>query len=272
MTRSQKLFMTLLLALPVASSATALAETPTELRTAILSCKPSCYEPTKFEGAAKKVKVCAYLPIHFIQEKKGKRWSALEVSSAMSPIAVPGCKFPTSVPARWKAVVAEARKQLDLAKGDVVTVAPDFGDWGEETDDFGHVTARTVLIDHYSRDHEDFDRCRAGNPFAVCEGTNNEVTSFNQASYRVAEAKRLKRDGNGNDCRAATWDAVRQAVDTRKERERHVADKRWKTKTYATRYDGMLSEKEMFARNDALEAEARALWTACGGKGEVPLD
>jgi hypothetical protein len=28
----------------------------------------------------------------------------------------------------------------------------------------------------------------------------------------------------------------------------------------------------MFANNDALEAEARELWTACGGKGEVPPD
>jgi hypothetical protein len=269
---TRKLFLTLLLALPIATSATASAETAFELRSAILDCKPSCYERTKFEGPAKKVKVCAYLPTHFVQEKRGSRWSKLERSSAMSPIAVPGCKFPTAVPAKWKAVVAEARKQLDVAKGDVVTVAADFGDWGIEKDDFGRVTARTVLIDHYSRGHEDFDGCRAGDPFAVCEGSNNEVTSFNQASYRVAEAKRLKQARNDKDCRAASWDAVRQAVDTRKERERYVADKSWKTKTYATRYDGILSEKEMFARNDALEAEARALWTACRGKGDVPAN
>jgi hypothetical protein len=263
----------LLLPLAIASSATALAEeTATELRSAIHDCKPSCYEKTKFEGSAKKVKVCAYLPIHFLQEWRGKSWGKLERSSAMSPIAVPSCKFPSAVPGKWKAVVAEARKQMDVAKGDVVTVAADFGDWRIESDALGRPTARTVLIDHYSRGHEDFDRCRAGNPFAVCEGTNNEVTSFNQASYRVAEAKRLKQAGKQKECRAASWDAVRQAVDTRKERERFVADKSWKTKTYATRYDGMLSEKEMFAKNDALEAEARALWTACGGKGDVPLD
>lgn len=268
MTRSRMLFVTLFLAVP----ATALAETPTELRTAILACKPSCYEPVKFEGPAKKVKVCAYLPIHFIQEKHGKSWGKLERSSAMSPIAVPSCKFPTAVPAKWKAVVTEARKQLDLAKGDVVTVSPDVGDWGIERDELDRVTARDVLIDHYSRGHEDFDRCRAGNPFAVCEGENNEVTSFNQASYRVAEAKRLQREGKAKECRAASWDAVRQAVDTRKERERYVAEKSWKTKAYATRYDGVLSEKEMFAKNEALEAEARALWNACGGKGDVPND
>lgn len=270
MIRSRKLFVTLFLALSV--SATALADSATEARSAIHDCKPSCYKKADFDGPAKKVKVCAYLPIHFVQEKKGKSWGKLERSSAMSPIAVPSCKFPAAVPARWKAVVAEARKRLDVAKGDVVTVAADFGDWRNETDSFDRVTARAVLIDHYSRGHEDFDRCRSGNPFAVCESTNNEVTSFNQASYRVAEARRLKREGKDDDCRAASWDAVRQAVDTRKERERFVADKSWKTKTYATRYDGMLSEKEMFARNDALEAEARALWTACGGNGDVPLD
>ncbi|MBC7977066.1 MAG: hypothetical protein H7138_18980 [Myxococcales bacterium] len=261
-----------LLALPLAGAATAQAETPTELRTAILECKPSCYEKAKFEGRADKVKVCAYLPTHFIQEKQGKRWSKLERSSAMSPIAVPSCKFPTAVPAKWKAVIAEARKQLDVAKGDVVTVAADFGDWRNETDELDRVTARTVLIDHYSRNHEDFDRCRAGNPFAVCEGENNEVTSFNQASYRVAEAKRLQQKAKNKECRISSWDAVRQAVDTRKERERFVADKTWKTKTYATRYDGMLNEPQMFAKNEALEAEARTLWTTCGGKGDVPLD
>jgi hypothetical protein len=270
---SRKLFVTLLLALPIGYSRPASAETPTELRTALLQCKPSCYEQAHSEGPAKKVKVCAYLPIHFIQERRGKSWSKLERSSAMSPIAVPSCKFPTTVPARWKGVVAEARKQLDLATGDVVTVAADFGDWRNETDDLGRVTARDVLIDHYSRNHEDYDRCGAGNPFAVCEGgSNNEVTSFNTASYRVTEAKRLKQEGKDKECRAASWDAVRQAIDTRKVRERFLKDKTWKSYTYATRYDGMLNEKELFAKNDALEAEARSLWTACGGKGDVPFD
>ncbi len=46
----------------------------------------------------------------------------------------------------------------------------------------------------------------------------------------------------------------------------------WKPKTYATRYDGMLNEQQMFARNEALEAEARTLWTAGGGTGDGPLD
>jgi hypothetical protein len=262
----------LFLALPLAGSAPALAETPTELRSAIRDCKPSCYERVKFEGAAPKIKVCAYLPIHFIQEKKGNRWGKLERSSAMSPIAVADCKFPKAVPAKWKAVVAEARKQLDVAKGDVVTVAPDFGDWRNETDSFDRVTARDVLINHYSRGHEDFDRCRAGNPFAVCEGENNAVTSFNEVSYRVAEAKRLKRERKDKDCRTASWQAAREATAMRKERERHVADKSWKTHTYASRYDGMLSEAEMLTKLDAFEADARALWTACGGKGEMPID
>jgi hypothetical protein len=265
------LFVTLFVALPIAAPATALAETAFELRSAILACKPSCYERAKTE-LAKKIKVCAYLPIHFTQEKRGNRWSKLERSSAMSPKAVPGCKFPTSVPARWKAVVAEAKKQLDLAKGDFVTVAPDFGDWGIEKDDFGRVTARDVLIDHYSRGQETYDRCGAGDPFAVCEGEDNEVTDFNVASYRVAEAKRLKQAHKDADCRAASWDAVRQTVENRKERKRKMDNNDWKEKTYATRYDGVLSEKDMFAKNDALEAEARALWTACGGKGDVPPD
>lgn len=273
MPRSCTLFATLLLALGItaATTSTASAQTATEMRSAIYDCKPSCYEKAKFDGPAKRVKVCAYLPIHFIQQRTAKGWAPLESSSAMSPIAVPGCKFPRSVPARWKAVVAQARKQLTLAKGDVLTVAEDFGDWGIERDALGRQTARTVLIDHYSREHEDYDRCRSGNPFAVCEPTNNEVTSFNEVSYRVTEAKKLKSAGKDQDCRAASWQAVFQAVDTRKERERFVADGTWKSKTYATRYDGILSEKEMFAKNDALEAEARGLWTACGGKGDVPL-
>jgi hypothetical protein len=255
--------------LVAAGSATALAgETATDLRTAILACKPSCYEQQRFEGA-KKVKVCAYLPTHFTQEKRGRGWAKLERSSAMSPIAVPSCKFPTAVPAKWKSVVAEARRQLDLAKGDVVTVAAD-EDWGLEKDDLGRVTARDVIVNHYSRGHEDFDRCHCGNPFAVCEGTNNEVTSFNQASYRVAEARRLHEAGKAKECRAAAWDAVRQAVDTRKERERYTREGSWSSRTYATRFDGVLSEKEMFAKNEQLEAAARAQWTACGGQGEVP--
>src|ERR1041384_4534600 len=163
----------------------------------------------------------------------------------MSPIAVPGCKFPKAVPGKWKAVVAEARKQIDLAKGDVLTVAADYGDWRLEYDSFDRPTARDVLVDHYSRNHEGFDGCRCGNPFAVCEGENNEVTSFNIASYRVAEAKKLKDAGKDKECRAATGDAVRQTVDTRKERERFVNDGSWKTRTYATRFDGVLSEKEL---------------------------
>jgi hypothetical protein len=274
MTRPHQLFVIWFLAVSVGVSATASAdETATELRTAILQCKPSCYEKDRSnDGPAKKVKVCAYLPIHFTQEKRGRTWSKLERSSAMSPMAVPGCKFPTAVPAKWKAVVAQAKKQLDLAKGDTVTVHADYDDWAFEKDDLGRITARDVVLDHYSRGHEDYDRCNSGNPWAVCEGTNNEVTSFNQASYRLAEAKKLKQAGKQKECRAATWDAVRQAIDTRKEREQHKASNSWRTNTYATRYDGVLSEKEMFAKNEALEAEARALWTACGGKGEVPFD
>jgi hypothetical protein len=268
---NRMLFVILLFALAVGRSATASAdETATDMRGAILHCTPSCYEQQHFEGEAKKVKVCAYLPIHFVQEKRGKSWSKLERSSAMSPIAVPGCKFPTSVPGKWKAVVAAARKQLDLAKGDFVTVAADFGDWSIETDDFGHTTARTVMIDHYSRQHEGFDGCRAGNPFAVCEGENNEVTSFNRASYRVTEAKRLKQEGHQKECRIAAWEAVHQALETVDQR-RHDGNN-WTSKTYATRYDGVLNEKELFARNEALEAEGRRLWTSCGGKGEMPMD
>lgn len=264
--------MTLLLATALGGSVTAVAETPTEIRTALNQCTPSCYKRVEFEGPAPKVKVCAYLPFHFTQQKRGNRWSKLERDSAMSPIFVPGCKFPTTVPAKWKSVVAEARKQLDLVKGDFVTVAPDFGDWRYEKDDFERITARDVLIDHYSRQHEDFDGCRAGNPFAVCEGVNNEVTSFNVASYRVAEAKRLKREGKDKECRLASWDAVSKAKETRKERDYHKKNDSWKTNTYATRYDGMLDEKALFDKNDALEAEGRAMWTACGGKGEVPFD
>ena len=271
MIRSRKSFLLVLFLLPVAIAQPAVAETASDLRGAVRSCKPSCYERVSFDGPAKKVKVCAYLPTHFVQEKRGRGWSKLERSSAMSPIAVPGCKFPKTVPARWRAVDAEARKQLTLAKGDVVTVAADFGDWGIETDSFDRVTARTVMIDHYSREHEDFDRCRSGNPFAVCEGDDNAVTSFNVVSYRVTEAKRLKQENKSKDCRAAVWDAVDQAEDARKERANHIASKSWKTLTYATRYHGEMTEQQMFAKLDALEAEARALWTACGGTGDVPL-
>jgi hypothetical protein len=274
MTRSRKLFVILFLALAVGSSATASAdETATDMRTLLHKCTPSCYEKAPHTGPAKTVKVCANLPIHFVQEKRGRGWSKLERSSAMSPRFVPNCKFPTGVPARWKAVVAEARKQLDVGKGDVVTVAADFGDdWAVIKDDFGRITARTVMIDHYSRGHEDYDRCGAGDPFATCEGVNNEVTSFNRMSYRVVEAKRLKQGGKDKECRAAVWDAVHEAVDARKDRDRQIANRDWKTKTYATRYDGLLSEKEMFGKLEARETEARALWTACGGTGEVPLD
>lgn len=256
----------------LAMSGSAMAETATELRTAILQCKPSCYERAQFDGPAKKIKVCAYLPIHFTQDKRGKKWSKLERSSAMSPIAVPSCKFPKTVPVKWKAVVAEARKQLDLAKGDFATVAADFGDWRYEKDDLDRVTARDVIIDHYSRGHEDFDRCRGGDPFATCEGENNEVTSFNTASYRVTEARKLKRDGNHKDCRAATWDAVRQTKDAKKERERFTKEGSWQSRTYATRYDGLMNEKALYAKIDVLESEAIELWGQCGGKGEPPMD
>lgn len=272
MTRSRTLLVTQVLALAAAVPVTASAETAFELRSAILKCEPSCYEEQRFEGPAKKIKVCASLSIHFTQDKKGKGWGKLERSSAMSPRAVPGCKFPTSVPAKWRSVVAEARKQLDLVKGDFVTVAPDFGDWRYEKDDLERVTARDVLIDHYSHGQEAFDGCRAGDPFAVCEGENNEVTSFNQLAYRVTEAKRLQTEHKDKECRAATWDAVRQAAATRHERDYHTKNGSWKTRTYATRYNGLLNEKEMYGRTDTLEAEARELWTACGGKDEVPPD
>jgi hypothetical protein len=134
------------------------------------------------------------------------------------------------------------------------------------------VTARDVVIDHYSRGREAYDGCRAGDPFAVCEGENNEVTYFNQVSYRVTEARRLKKEGKHPECRAAIWDAVRQAAAVRHERDYFTKDGSWQSRTYATRYDAILSEQEMFARNDTLEAEARSLWAECGGKGEVPPD
>ena len=271
MTRPRKLSVIPLLALAFGPSTASADETATDMRTLLNKCTPSCYEKAPHTGPAKTVKVCAYLPIHFTQEKRGKGWSKLERSSAMSPKAVPNCKFPKGVPARWKAVVAEARKQITLAKGDVVTVAADYDDWAFEKDDFGRVTARDVIIDHYSRGHEDYDRCGAGDPFATCEGVNNEVTSFNRMTYRVNEAKRLK-GSKDKECRAAVWDAVHEAVDARKDRERQIANRDWKSQTYATRYDGVMSEKELFAKFEAREAEARALWTACGGKGDVPFD
>lgn len=260
------------LAVILGSTLASADETASDFRGAINKCKPSCYERVSFEGRAPKIKVCARLPIHFMQERRGKAWSKLERSSAMSPIAVPGCKFPTAVPAKWKAVVAEAKKQLDLAKGDVVTIAADVDDWGIERDDLGRVTARDVLIEHYSRNHEGFDGCRAGDPFAVCEGENNAVTSFNRASYRVTEAGKLAKAGKQAECRASVWDALDQVHDARKERDRHVKDGSWKVLTYATRYDGLMNEKDMFAKLDAREAEARALWGKCGGKGEPPID
>lgn len=243
-----------------------------ELWTAIYRCRPSCYETIKYEGPADKIKICAYRPIFFEQQRIGRRWGKLDSSPANPPVLLKDCVFPRKVPKKWKKIVAEAKRQLRAGKGDFVTIAPDTDDWSLVRNDLGVVTGRGVWIHHYSRGHEDFDRCRAGDPSAVCELDNRDTRTFNQVSYRVAEARTLLKAGKQKECRHAAWDAVSQANLLRTGRELEKKRGRWKPDlTYATRYDGILTEKELFARNDELEKEARGLFRGCGGPAAMPF-
>jgi hypothetical protein len=247
--------------------------TAEQYRSDAYDCKPSCYEkqPTP-EGSAPKVKFCGYYSYMVEQAKLGaNKWGPTELGPTTGTVGfVPGCVFPKAKKNRFPAVVADVKKALKAKAGEAVFI-PDEEDWEPQHNALGLVKSRMLSLRFYSKNVEDYDRCRAGNPQAKCEFFGDYLAkTFNIASYRTTEATKLAGGKDAAGCRVAAWDAVRQVRTLPAVRKKD--GKYDPTSMYATRYDGQLTGEELFKKAAELEKRALDAFHKCGGSGDPPLE
>jgi hypothetical protein len=95
---------------------------------------------------------------------------------------------------------------------------------------------------------------------------STDAVDRNIARFRIDEAKKASAAGNKDVCREAAKVAVAISQGLPKFRKELVAKDGWATGyTYETRFDGTLSEEQLFARLAEYGEEAKGLFKTCGG-------
>jgi hypothetical protein len=239
-------------------------------------CKPSCYQnQPAIEVDASKVETgCAFNTYSFKQPATGGgKFGTLELRGI--PSAKPqkvDCKFPKDSGGKWAATAKAAKAAIKPAAGDLANLrfVVD-GDWKTEKDNRLQ-TWRYVHIKVYGSNYTiKPNECgEQGN--VVCEPSNNPTArAFNYLRYRLDEAK--KQGENQEACQVASYAAVGTARGLKKSHDGAKKNGEWTNgSTYLTRYDGKLSEPDLFKLVDDSLKEAEALHQKCGGTQPLVTD
>jgi hypothetical protein len=259
------------------ASPSAFAEDPEYIRKFsghLAQCQPSCYdnEPSVKWDASDYKRVCGYKDWHFESIKpRGSGWTPLASSGipAVDPTVTP-CKPPKDSGGKWKGVVKQVKSAFRSIGGDLKNLRFVVqGSWQHDRDK--NLDPRKWLtVRIYAANWELKPNECGSHGETVCEASGSKgARGFNYMRFRLDEAKKYQKS-NKEACLISSFAAVATARGVKKFRAGRIAKKKWSPGlTYKTRFDGELSEEELFARVDEVEKEALALHAKCGG--ESPL-
>ena len=102
----------------------------------------------------------------------------------------------------------------------------------------------------------------------VCEMSGSKIArGFNLLRFRLDLAKTAMRAKRKDSCQVEAQAAVALSIGLPKFRQKLKDAAEWEPgRSYQTRWDGTLAEEPAFAKIAAMGAEARKLFTDCGGK------
>lgn len=236
------------------------------------SAQPSRYEPEPISADVnKKTKACAHWTKGICQTYTGSGWTEAEMNQGASFVGiVSSCKFPAANPGKWASLSKQAVKWLEPAKGDVAFI-PASEQWEKAESSDGSVL-RCVDLHWYERESEvTMSKCGHPDEAVVCEASGSKsAKAINLAHFRVDEATKLK-SSDKEGCKEAALQAV--AFSRGLPKFKASLGSNWGGGlTYKTRYDGVLSEKAMFAKMKQLGDQATALYKSCGGGAPKTTD
>jgi len=112
--------------------------------------------------------------------------------------------------------------------------------------------------------------CGTSDENIVCEKSGSKTSlAVNIAEYRFREAQKLKEKEDFRGCRLAIWHAISFARKASLVREAAMKRGIWvKGIRYLSRYEGEMTESDVFNRLGVIEDKGLALFQACGGSHE----
>jgi hypothetical protein len=227
-------------------------------------CAPSCYQPEPDARAEKEG--CGDRLKYLCETALMGQWSEPAVQAGSgSEKSMPDCAFPKPpTSGKWVELSARARKHIAGSPDDIVFIHDD-ADW-EPVDSSDGSRLRCVEVHWYAKNHKlSSNACGVFERDDVtCEPAGSKAArALNIAHYRLDEAQKLKDAGQNDDCQSA----ARQALAISRGLPKWKAQKRdWKNGlTYKTRYDGTLSEADLFAKVASVGEQASTLYKTCGG-------
>jgi hypothetical protein len=234
-------------------------------------CKPSCYQAeapqASTEGPAK---ICGYQEYTLTSHALGRgRWSPARSEGTPLPnvVPVPDCKFPTQPKGPWSSVVVQARSSFPgMKKGDTLVV-PSGSKWDLDRDD-RLILFRTVTVRLYANDWElRPNECGTTDDKITCEARHSvTAANFNEAHFFLDQARAKSTANDASMCRAAAWHSLAIIRGLPRFRTQKTEAGTWKTGLkYKTRFDGLLTEDEVFTKLAAWEKDGVALFKKCGG-------
>ena len=238
----------------------------------ICTASGSCYEPeAESPDSGKEVKACTHYTKGFCETATVAGWGEPVLNEgATFQEVVPGCRFPKAKTGKWASMSTRAVKQMELHKGDVAFIPAD-SDWYDADSSDGS-KLRCIDLHWYSKDDTvKMTRCGHPDEKVVCEVSGSKsVRAINVIHFRINEATKLEAtDKEG--CQAAALQAIAFSRGLPKFKKQ-LGDDWAGGLTYKTRYDGVLSEKALFARVKKLGDEATKLYKKCGGKKPATSD
>ncbi|HKE16997.1 MAG TPA: hypothetical protein VKB80_19120 [Kofleriaceae bacterium] len=235
------------------------------------NCQPSCYEnehSVKWDQSDYK-RVCGYKEWHFESVKpRGSGWTPLASSGipAVDPTET-GCKAPPDSGGKWKSLVGQVKRAFKPLNVDLKNVRFAVqGSWNHDRDDHGDPRKWIAVRIYASNWGLKPNECGTHGTETVCEASGSKgARGFNYARFRLDEARKNQK-ANRETCLISSFAAAATARGLKKFRAGRIKKNNWTPGlTYKTRFDGELSEKELFAQVDEIETEAVALHKKCGG-------
>jgi hypothetical protein len=235
------------------------------------NCQPSCYDneaSVKWDASDYK-RVCGYKEWNFESVKpRGSGWTPL--ASSGIPSADPteaSCKAPRDSGGRWKGLIKQVKRAFKPLNVDLKN--PRFvveGSWMHDRDDHGDPRKWIKVRIYASNWGLKPNECGSHGTETVCEASGSQAArGFNYARFRLDEARKSQKS-NKEACLISSFAAAATARGLQKFRAGRIKHDNWtQGLTYKTRFDGELSEKELFDKVDEIEEGAVALHKKCGG-------
>lgn len=220
--------------------------------------------------------ICGWLLYSVKQKRTAKRWSQPIVGLNLNRqihVQEP-CSFPKK--SKWKKLERKLAKSplikesgYPFKKGDLIYVMN--AEWDVRRHPMtGVPLSREMSFQHFSKAFEArLDKCGSLDGKLICEHSerDNRVPSYlNEIHWRLKNAEQMQADKKNRECAVRAYRAmtvVKGATGIANSMRRSSNDKR-----YATRFDGTLDAKAVYALFKSQYDAAKTLFLACGGTEE----